>query len=361
MLRDLPLAQIDIRADARPLSNDALDALAESIAEVGLINPIRVRANGERWELIAGAHRLTASKRLGLVEITAVIVPDDDLHAELAMIDENLCRAELSPSDRARQTARRKAIYLELHPETGHGGDRKSDQVENISTRSFATETASKTGQTDRSVRMHAERGEKVIEEVLDLIRGTKLDTGTYLDKLKKMPPNDQFKAAKRDLAASKAESKAQRQAEQAEFDRQRNDARDALSPEVKAANARKEEAIAARKASSKSPEDRIAELEAEVDELREANASLETEVAALKSDNAKWQDMKAQFEQGGFEKVVADKDEEIRVLLTRVEAESRDKASWLKSSKFWKAEAEKLGYGEDDIIPLTPAGGGNG
>lgn len=29
-----------------------------------------------------------------------------------------------------------------MHPETGHGGDRKSDQVDNLSTRSFAAETA---------------------------------------------------------------------------------------------------------------------------------------------------------------------------------------------------------------------------
>lgn len=197
MLQDLPLNRIVVRADARPINHDAVEALVDSIAAVGLINPIRVRVAGDEWELIAGAHRYTACKKLGLAEISSVVVTDDDLHAELAMIDENLCRAELSPSDRARQTARRKAIYLELHPETGHGKASPSKE-ENIS--SFATETASKTGQTDRSVRMHAERGEKVIEEVLDLIRGTKLDTGTYLDKLKKMPPNDQFKAAQRDL-----------------------------------------------------------------------------------------------------------------------------------------------------------------
>lgn len=42
------------------------------------------------------------------------------------MIDENLCRAEMSPAKRASQTARRKAIYIELHPETSHGGDRRS-------------------------------------------------------------------------------------------------------------------------------------------------------------------------------------------------------------------------------------------
>ncbi|TGV79189.1 hypothetical protein EN792_042955 [Mesorhizobium sp. M00.F.Ca.ET.149.01.1.1] len=48
---------------------------------------------------------------------------------------------------------------------------------------------------------MYAERGEKVIEEAINLIRGTKLDTGTYLDKLKGLRPNEQVTAAKRDLA----------------------------------------------------------------------------------------------------------------------------------------------------------------
>ena len=127
------------------------------------------------------------------------------------MIDENLCRAELSPSDRARYTARRKAIYEDLHPETKHGGDRKSDQVENFATRSFAADTAAKTGQTDRAIRMHAERGEKVLPEVLDLIRGTVLDTGTYLDRIKRLPGNEQYKAAKRDLANERGRRVAKR------------------------------------------------------------------------------------------------------------------------------------------------------
>lgn len=48
------------------------------------------------------------------------------------MIDENLCRAELSPSDRARQTARRKAIYLELHPETAHGANLEGAGAETL-------------------------------------------------------------------------------------------------------------------------------------------------------------------------------------------------------------------------------------
>jgi ParB-like chromosome segregation protein Spo0J len=203
MLRDLPIDQIYARSDARLIDEATVGGLAESIGAVGLINPIRVRAHGDQWEVVAGMHRLAACKRLGLVDIAADVIEADDLHAELAMIDENLCRAELSPSDRAVWTARRKAIYLEMHPETAQhvAGGKGNATTENFSVvPSFAKDTAEKTGQTDRIVRMHAERGEKVIEEAISLIRGTKLDTGTYLDKLKGLRPNEQVTAAKRDL-----------------------------------------------------------------------------------------------------------------------------------------------------------------
>lgn len=357
----LPVVQLVRRSDARQLDGKVVSAMADSIAAIGLLNPVRVRKAGDEYEVIAGAHRLAAHQVLGLVEIDCIVVDDDDLRAELAMIDENLCRAELSPSDRARQTARRKAIYLELHPETAHGANLEGAGVANLASPeapAFAKATAQATGQSERTVQRDAERGEKVIDEVLDLIRGTKLDTGTYLDKIKKLPPNEQVAAAKRDLAVDKKQAKAERDAQRAEFDRQREANREDLRPEVKAAQARRDEAVAARKGRA---DDAIAALEAEIDELREANAALEAEAAALKADNAKWQDMKVQFEQGGFEKVIADRDEEIRVLQTRLETESADKASWMKSAKFWKAEAEKLGYGEDDVIPLAPRGGGHG
>lgn len=213
MIRDLPIEIIDRRADARAVDDATVSGLVESIATVGLINPIRVRAAGGRWEVVAGVHRLEACRQLGLADIACVVVEDDDLHAELAMIDENLCRAELSPVDRARQTARRKAIYLELHPETAkeafHGNQHVA--AENFSAASFAADTAAKTGVTDRVVRLHAERGEKVIDEVMDMIRGTKLDTGSYLDKIKRLPPNEQVVAATRDLAHMRSQDRAKR------------------------------------------------------------------------------------------------------------------------------------------------------
>lgn len=211
MVKALPINSIVRRPDVRPLNPAVVESLSDSIGDVGLINPIRVRQTAEGWEVVAGSHRLAACQKIGLVDIDCLIVEDDDLHAELAMIDENLMRAELSASERATQTARRKAIYLELHPETAAGvagAVAKHSATDNLSTASFASETAKATGKDERTVRRDAERGEKVIPEVMRMIAGTKLDTGTYLDKIKRLPPNDQVVAAKRDLAMARSEAK---------------------------------------------------------------------------------------------------------------------------------------------------------
>ena len=211
MSRELPIDQIDMRSDARAIDEAAIASLVESIGNVGLINPIRVRSVAGRWEVIAGAHRLAACRRLGLVEIESIIVDDDDLHAELAMIDENLCRSELSPADRAKHTARRKAIYLELHPETGHGGYHyePSRQVGDLpDTERFTVNTAKATGQSERAVQRDAQRGKAIVPAVLDFITGTPLDTGVYLDKLRKARSADQMTMAKRDLAIARQQER---------------------------------------------------------------------------------------------------------------------------------------------------------
>lgn len=211
----ISMDKLRVRSDARPVNAAAVSALAESIAAVGLINPIRARAVGDGYEVIAGAHRLAACRSLGLVDVEAIVGNDDDLHAELSMIDENLCRAELSASERARQTARRKTLYEALHPETRHGGDQvakfatsKDEQPER-----FTSATAKVVGISERAVQLAAERGEKVIDEVIDMIRGTKLDTGKYLDMLKRLPPNEQVSAAKRDLREARAPKQKKRAA----------------------------------------------------------------------------------------------------------------------------------------------------
>ena len=199
--------KISRRADGRPLDSGTLDALEASIAEVGLINPIRVRKIGDGYEIVAGHHRFAACDLNGWTEIPCILVEDDDLRAELAMIDENLCRWELSIAERADQTARRKAIYESLHgPAKAIGGRASATaQGREVANEKFApaftSSTAAVTGRSERIVQIDAERGEKIIPVALNLIKGTKLDTGTYLDKIKKLPPNDQVAAVKRDLA----------------------------------------------------------------------------------------------------------------------------------------------------------------
>lgn len=106
----IPIDQIRHRADARPRSDDALTSLAESIEAVGLINPIRVRRRGDHYEVTTGSHRLQAVDLLGWATIACVVIDDDDVQAELAMIAENLHRAELN-ADQRRQQLRR---YAEL-------------------------------------------------------------------------------------------------------------------------------------------------------------------------------------------------------------------------------------------------------
>ncbi|WP_336800346.1 ParB/RepB/Spo0J family partition protein [Kaistia sp. MMO-174] len=217
---DLPIALIYPPIEARGLDQAKVQAIAQSIQEVGLINPIIVKkalkvrhgAKAEAWEVVAGNHRYEACAVVLKMETVKCVVSDaDDLVNELIMIDENLCRAELSPSDRARFTARRKEIYEIQHPGTAHGGDRRSSrQIGDLNdTQRFTENTANATGRPERSIQRDAERGEKVIDEALDLIRGTALDTGTYLDKIKKLSPNDQVAAVNRDLLLARRNERA--------------------------------------------------------------------------------------------------------------------------------------------------------
>ena len=140
----------------------AVKALAVSIAENGLLSPITVRplqvSRGGRmvdgFEIVAGHHRVKAFRRLGRETIPAFVVELDALRAELALIDENLCRNDLTPAERAAATARRKHIYVWLHPETKHGGDRKSDQVAeygDLLCERFTAATADATGHSERN------------------------------------------------------------------------------------------------------------------------------------------------------------------------------------------------------------------
>jgi ParB family transcriptional regulator, chromosome partitioning protein len=83
-------------------TDKALDELAQSIIANGVVQPIVVRQNGPRYQIVAGERRWRASQRAGLRKIPAVVkdVSDDKL-LELALI-ENIQRQELNPIEEAK-------------------------------------------------------------------------------------------------------------------------------------------------------------------------------------------------------------------------------------------------------------------
>jgi ParB/RepB/Spo0J family partition protein len=205
MVRQLPLHLLHDSPHARPVNTEHVAALAKSISEIGLLEPVMVRRarklRGGEWEdgyeIMAGLHRVEAARKLGRETISAILREADDLVAELVLIDENLCRRDLSPAERASAVKRRKALYLQLHPETAHGGDRKSEMAassrqlgdlkDQKEINRFSHATAEATGIAERTVQRDAARGEQLGEDVLKKVIGTSLDKGEELDALAKL------------------------------------------------------------------------------------------------------------------------------------------------------------------------------
>ena len=112
------ISEIKINPGRRPANLDGINELARSISEVGLLNPITI---DQEHILVAGLHRLEAAKMLGWTEIECNVCTLDALQTELAEIDENVVRTELSVIEYGELLERRKEIYESLHLETKAG------------------------------------------------------------------------------------------------------------------------------------------------------------------------------------------------------------------------------------------------
>lgn len=103
-----------------------IEPLIESIREVGLVNPITVTPDRV---LVAGYHRLEACRALGWKTIDAIVVTLDKIDAELAAIDEKLCRTDMTAIERIEAIARRKQLCEAKHPEAKRGRSRREVAV----------------------------------------------------------------------------------------------------------------------------------------------------------------------------------------------------------------------------------------
>lgn len=102
---NLRIADVEPRHDQprKTFEREALEALADSIATYGVLQPIIVRENTDfgTYEIIAGERRWRAAKMAGLTEIPAVIFDGDDLKAAQVALIENIQREDLNPVEEA--------------------------------------------------------------------------------------------------------------------------------------------------------------------------------------------------------------------------------------------------------------------
>lgn len=102
-LKNLKITEVEPNPDQarKKFDQEALEELAQSIKEYGLIQPIVVTKKDGYYSIIAGERRWRASKMAGLKEIPAIIREDNQkINSEISLI-ENMQREDLNPVEKA--------------------------------------------------------------------------------------------------------------------------------------------------------------------------------------------------------------------------------------------------------------------
>ena len=94
------LDDIRVRENVRDLDPVHVDSLAASIALRGMLVPLIVRVVDDGYELVAGYHRIAASRKLGLTDAPVVVRDHEGSSADSAA--ENVNRKQLNPVEEAR-------------------------------------------------------------------------------------------------------------------------------------------------------------------------------------------------------------------------------------------------------------------
>jgi len=109
------------------IDDEKMEELVESIKESGVLTPVLVRPDDEgTYEMISGHRRLHAAKRAGLRKIPAIIKEMTNDDATIAMVNANMQREEILPSEKAFAYK----MKLDAIRSQGKRRDLTSDQVE---------------------------------------------------------------------------------------------------------------------------------------------------------------------------------------------------------------------------------------
>ena len=206
------IAQVTIGRNRRPIKPEKIAELMESIKASGLLNPITLDGN---LNLIAGLHRLTACKLLGLEHIECSIVNYKNAeHARLAEIDENLIRSELDALERDELWLERDLILERLGLRA-----RKGDNQHTLPTKpgsdlrtpppKTTLELALEVGYNERTFQRGKQIARSIAPEVKEVIKGTPIaKSTTALLKIANAGSFEREQAEKAEKAAQEASAR---------------------------------------------------------------------------------------------------------------------------------------------------------
>lgn len=159
------------------LDDEKMEDLVESIKKEGVLTPVLVRPDKDGdYEMISGHRRLHAAKLAGLFVIPAIVREMNDEDAVIAMVDANIQREEILPSERAfafkmkLNAIKRKAGRPKKENLSQNGTNKRSDQI-------IAEETGISRNQVQRYIRLT-----ELVPGLLDLVDEKKLQFMVAVD-----------------------------------------------------------------------------------------------------------------------------------------------------------------------------------
>ena len=165
------------------LDDEKMSDLVESIRVNGILSPVLVRPDGEdSYEMISGHRRMHAAKIVGLTSIPAIVREMSDDEAIVYMVDSNIQREELLPSEKAF------AYKMKMDAvKRGAGRPSKENSCQNGTNYRADYELSNQVGESARTIQRFI-RLTELIPELLDMVDSKRLqftagDEISYIDK----------------------------------------------------------------------------------------------------------------------------------------------------------------------------------
>ena len=188
------------------LDDELMEQTVESIKQIGVVSPLIVRPDPEGgFEILSGHRRLHAAQLAGLETVPVIVKEMDDDEAIIFMVDSNLQRENILPSERAFSYK----MKLEAMKHQGQRGDLTSDQVgqKSWAVNQLADDANESKTQVQRFIRLT-----NLIPEILDMVDEKKIAFNPAVE-LSYLKPSEQkeFLEAMDYAQASPSLSQAQR------------------------------------------------------------------------------------------------------------------------------------------------------